>query len=265
MYKLLVLDFDDTLLNDSLDISEGNIQAIKRAIELGVNVVFNSGRSNDSMVKYINKLKLFKDHEYFASFNGARIDTVGGENIYLKNIAGPILKKLIDYGHKFDLDTQFYDDGMIVEKETTIIRNYVKHTNIAFRIMPNIFDIEKSTKVLFNSPDIDKLNALKQLIELELKGQVNVFFSKPTYLEVLHIEANKGLVVKFLAEKLDIKQDEIIAVGDSFNDIFMIEYAGLGVAVRNARDEVKKTADYITQGTNNEDAIKEVIEKFIIG
>jgi len=264
MYKLLVLDFDDTLLNDSLEISEGNLHAIKNAIDLGLTVVFNSGRSNDSMNKFIEKLELFKDHEYYASFNGARIDTVGGENIYLKNIAGPILRKLIDYGHEFELDTQFYDEGMIVEKETTIIQNYVKHTNIDFRIMPNIYDIEKSTKVLFNSPDIDKLNRLKQLIEFELKGQVNVFFSKPTYLEVLHIEANKGLVVKYLAERLNIKREEIIAVGDSFNDIFMIEYAGLGVAVKNAREEVKKIADYITSGTNNEDAIKEVIEKFVI-
>lgn len=264
MYKLLVVDFDDTLLNDDLEIGEGNLKAIKQAMEKGVYVVFNSGRSNDSMLKFINRLNIHDDHEYFASFNGARIDTVGGENIFLKNISGSLLHRLIDLGHEYNLDTQFYENGMVVEKATDITYNYCKLTNIDFRVMSNIKELVQSTKVLFNSPDIDKLNQLKKVIETELGDQLNVFFSKPTYLEVLHKEANKGLVVKFLAERLNIKQEEIIAVGDSFNDIYMIEYAGLGVAVKNARDAVKEVADYVTETTNNEDAIKEVIDKFIL-
>lgn len=264
MYKLLVLDFDDTLLDDHLNITEGNLKSIVAAMEKGVYVVFNSGRSNDSMIKFIERLNIHSDHEYFASFNGARIDTVGGENIFLKNITNPVLTKLIDYGHDFDIDVQLYDDGMVVEKETDITHTYVKLTNIDFRVMPNIYDLKQSTKVLFNSPDISKLNELKKRIEIELEGSVNVFFSKPTYLEVLNIEANKGVVVKYLAELLHIAQSEIIAVGDSFNDIYMIEYAGLGIAVQNAREEVKKVANYVTQRTNNEDAIKEVIDKFIL-
>lgn len=264
MYKLLVLDFDDTLLNDDLEISAGNLEAINRAMEKGVYVVFNSGRSNDSMIKYINNLGIHDEHEYFASFNGARIDTVGGENIFLRNISGNLLSRLIELGHEFNIDTQLYDEGMVVEKVTDITYQYCKLTNIDFRVVPNIETIKQSTKVLFNSPNIDQLNKLKLIIETELGNQVNVFFSKPTYLEVLHKEANKGLVVKFLAERLNIKQEEVIAVGDSFNDIYMIEYAGLGVAVKNARDAVKSVANYITSTTNNEDAIKEVIEKFIL-
>jgi Cof subfamily protein (haloacid dehalogenase superfamily) len=264
MYKLLVLDFDDTLLDDNLTVSPGNLNAIVAAMEKGVYVVFNSGRSNDSMIKFIERLNIHDDHEYFASFNGARLDTVGGENIFLKCIEGPILKKLIDYGNEYDLVVQFYDNGMVVEKDSETVQTYVKLTNIDYRIMSNIYDLKQSVKVLFNSQDIEKLNRLKARIETELEGQVNVFFSKPTYLEVLNIEANKGLVVKYLAEILNIKQEEIIAVGDSFNDIYMIEYAGLGVAVKNAKEDVKKFADYITKTTNNEDAIKEVIEKFIL-
>lgn len=264
MYKLLVLDFDDTLLNDDLEITKGNLDAINKAMAKGVYVVFNSGRSNDSMLKYINTLGIHDDHEYFASFNGARIDTVGGENIFLRNITGDLLRRLIDLGHEFNIDTQLYDDGMVVEKVTEITHQYCRLTNIDFRVMPNIEAIQQSTKVLFNSPNIDQLNQLKVIIETELGDCLNVFFSKPTYLEVLHKEANKGLVVKFLAERLNIKQEEIIAVGDSYNDIYMIEYAGLGVAVKNARDAVKSVADYITTTTNNEDAIKEVIDKFIL-
>lgn len=265
MYKLLVLDFDDTLLTDELRVSQEDIDAIIAAKEKGVYVLFCSGRSNDSMRIHINEMNIHDDHEFFVSFNGARIDTMEGDNIFVKSVQGPVLNDLIDLGKEFDVTTQLYHHGkLIVEKETRLSRKYQGLTNMDHEVMPNIKELPYSTKVLFNCDDIPKLEKMQKIIMSKYSDVVNAFFSKPTYLEILNPEANKGSAVKYMAEKLGIDQKEVIAVGDSYNDLFMIEYAGLGVVVQNGREDIKEKADYITKSTNNESAVAEVINKFIL-
>ncbi len=265
MYKMIVLDFDDTLLSDDLTISKENIEAIKRAKELGVFIMFSSGRSDDSMMQIIEQIDTHEGHEYFTSFNGARIDTINGDNIYLKPISKEIMCELIDFGHKFDVTTQlYYDRYLIVEKENDYSKAYQEQTNMNVKAITDIKSLPYSTKVLFHNNDADKLEVMRKILIKKFKDRVNIFYSKPMYLEVLNKEVNKGLSAKYMAEQLGIKQDEVIAIGDGFNDVSMIEYAGLGVAVFNSSQEVKDTADYVTKSTNNESAVAEVIEKFII-
>jgi len=265
MYKLLVLDFDDTLLTDDLKISKENIEAIKKAKEKGVHILFCSGRSDDSMKRFIDMIDIHDEDEYFVSFNGARIDTISGENIYFKTVENSILTKLIDLGNEYDVTTQLYHNNMlIVEKISEQALLYQGFTNMKLIVDPNVKKLEYTLKVLFNSWEADKLNKMQKIINDNYSDTVSAFFSKPNYLEVLHKEANKGLAVKYMTEKLGLKQEEVIAVGDSYNDLFMIEYAGLGIVVSNGREEVKEKADYITKATNNEHAVAEVINKFIL-
>ncbi len=266
MYKMLVLDFDDTLLKDDLSISPENIEAIKKAKEQGVVVLFCSGRSDESMFQYIEQLDMHDEDEYFISYNGAKIDRIDRQNIFHKRIEQPLLKELVKMGKDNEVTVQLYNGKkMIVEEINEAVKLYTDLTKSEPLVSQDLENLEYSTKVLFNSQDRECLEAMQRKI-IEVYGQdVNVFFSKPNYLEVLHKEANKGLGVKYLAQKLGIKQEEIIAVGDSFNDIFMIEYAGLGVAVANGREEVKAKANYITEHDNNHHAVREVVEKFILG
>jgi len=265
MYKLLVLDFDDTLLTDELTISQENIDAIIAAKEKGVYILFCSGRSNDSMRKYIDIMNIYDDHDFFISYNGSRIDTMDGKNIFLKSLQGQVLNELIDLGEEFDVTTQlYYDSKLVIKKETRLSRKYQKLTHMEHLVMPNIKELPYSIKVLYNCDEIPKLKKMQDIIIGKYNEDVNVFFSKPTYLEVLNPEANKGLAVKYMTEKLGFKQENVIAVGDSYNDIYMIEYAGLGVVVKNGRDGVKEKANYITKATNNENAVAEVINKFIL-
>jgi Cof subfamily protein (haloacid dehalogenase superfamily) len=95
------------------------------------------------------------------------------------------------------------------------------------------------------------------------KGRLEVVVSKSNYLEFTNIEATKGNALKFLAVKHGIKREEIIAIGDSYNDIHMLKYAGLGVAMGNASEVVKSQADYITY-TNNDDGVAHAVERFIM-
>jgi Cof subfamily protein (haloacid dehalogenase superfamily) len=93
---------------------------------------------------------------------------------------------------------------------------------------------------------------------------MQIVVSKPSYLEFTHIDATKGRAVEKLSSILGIKQDEIICIGDSYNDISMIQYAALGVAMANSPQAVKEKADYISK-TNDEDGVAAVINKFILG
>jgi len=124
--------------------------------------------------------------------------------------------------------------------------------------------LDYSLKALFNSTDTELLESIRIKLEEKYKTELTAFYSKPYYLEVLNINGNKGLAIKHLAEHYGLDASEIIAVGDSFNDIYMIEYAGLGVAVENARQPIKDVADYVTIADHNNSAVAEVINKFIL-
>lgn len=108
--------------------------------------------------------------------------------------------------------------------------------------------------------DISKIESIKK--ELESLGELEVIDSSKGGLDLTLKNISKGTAVKYLAHHYNIKQDEIIAIGDSDNDIAMIEFAGLGAAMGNARESVKSKANYITS-TNDQDGVAEVINKFV--
>jgi len=116
-------------------------------------------------------------------------------------------------------------------------------------------------KVMFiDEPEI--LSAAIKKIPQEFYQKYTVVKSAPYFLEFLHIKANKGLGVKKLAEKLNIKKEEVICIGDAGNDTHMVEYAGLGVAMGNAVQELKDIADFVTL-SNEEHGVAHVIDRFI--
>lgn len=265
MKKMLVCDLDDTLLSDDLTISMNNVQAIKEAKDQGVVIMFCSGRSDDSMMQFIEAMDIHEDDEYFISFNGARIDTVNGDNVFIKPIKGDLMKDLIDIGYEFDITTQlYYDQHLVVEQEDDYSRIYQERTNMNVRVVKEIKDLPYTMKVLYHNNDRTLLAKIKKTVEERYGESVNCFYSKKFYLEVLHKDVNKGLTVKWMADHLGVVQENVIVVGDGFNDVSMIEYAGIGCAVANAPDGVKEIADFITDNDNNHDAVAEVIYKFAL-
>lgn len=264
-YRMVSIDMDDTLLRDNLTISEENIRALQEANNRGVIITICSGRASKSIKNLVKDIGILSTDDYFISYNGAVIEDFRGNNIFYKPIQGDILKDLIHIGRDFGVDVQLYSkEDIIVEKYTPRVQCYEKTNKYAVTITNDLTTYDESIKVLFNYNDIDKLEKLQSYIKQFHNDKVNVFFSKPTYLEVLNKNANKGVALEHLANHLDVHKNEIIAVGDSFNDIYMIEYAGMGIAMNNARNEIKNIANYVTNYTNNEDGIAEVINKFIL-
>lgn len=261
-YKLLALDMDDTLLSEDLSISAKNIEAIRAIEASGVKIILCSGRPYESMVKYLDVLDIHSQEDYIVSFNGALINRISGEEVFSGIIEGPILHELIDIGRENNISVQLYNTELTIENYNERAKHYEFLTKMKATLIDDLKSVPRSVKVLYNHVAGDDLEALRlKLVDL-YSDQCNIFYSKPNYIEVLNKLSSKGLAVEFLANKLGIERDEVVVMGDGFNDVSMISYAGLGVAVANAPDGVKEHANYVTTATHNEDAVWEVYEKF---
>lgn len=262
-YKLLVLDLDDTLLSQDLTISTDNIEAIRAAKEKGLHVVLCSGRPKKSMLKYADILDIHDAEDYIVSYNGAIINQFDGTEVLYKPIEGQVLHRLIDIGRQAGIDVQLYSEDLTVEKYTDRTKHYESLTGFPATLVEDLKNVTSSIKVLYNHIEGSKLENLRLKLVEEFDDRFNIFYSKPFYIEVLNKAVSKGLAVKYLSELLYISRDEVIAVGDGFNDVSMLEYAGMGIAVKNAPEGVKAVADYVTKRDHNSSAIREVYDRFI--
>lgn len=267
-YKLLLTDLDATLLNDNKEISYQNKIAIDKALKSGIKTVICSGRSYMSLDKFVKQLSLDRQGNYGICYNGAIIYETLNNNILVEhNLKKEYALEVINECKKFDTDIIVYmDEKLIIEKYTEQIKSYCETSGITPLIVDNFNDIiiNDVSKVLLKSEN-ENLNIIFEHLKLNgFNNKLNMFFSSPVLFEFTDNNVDKGTGLCELAKILNIDKSEVIAVGDQYNDISMIEEAGLGIAVANAVSEAKKAADYITIRNNNESALEEVIEKFIL-
>lgn len=266
MYKLIALDMDGTLLNEEKQISPANYEAIQQAREYGVKVVLASGRPLVGFKKYLEELNLVSADDYAVAFNGALVQSAEGNEIVSKTTL-----TLEDYKYLYELSKELKvnihaltDNSVIAPKDNEYTRLESEMNNIPCNIIA-VEEVACDTtivKVMF----IDEPDLIEEIIKKIPEAVANnytIVRSAPFFLEFLHKSVNKGTGVAALARKLNIKQEEVICIGDAGNDIHMIKYAGLGVAMGNAFPEVKKIANFITK-TNDEDGVAHIINKFIL-
>lgn len=266
MYKLIAIDMDGTLLNEEKKISQANYEAIQQATKNGVKIVLASGRPLVGFKKYLKELNLISENNYAVAFNGAFVQSTEGTKIISKTTL-----TLEDYKSLYKLSLELEvnihaltENSVISPKDNEYTRQEAHWNGIKSKIGP-VEDVDSNTtivKVMF----VDKSDIIDEAITkipAEISSKYTVVRSAPFYLEFLPKSVNKGAGVSALAEELNIKQEEVICIGDAGNDIHMIKYAGLGVAMGNASPEVKRASDFITK-TNEEDGVAFIIDKFII-
>lgn len=266
MYKLIAVDMDGTLLKEDKSVSEATKRAIERAKKKGVKVVITSGRPIAGLTRYLKELNLAGDDDYVISFNGCLIQKAKTREILYKSIL-----KGSDLSYLYKISKQLQVNIHAFSKLQCITPKNSKYTEVEVGIndIPiNIVDFstikpdEDIEKVMMvDGPEILD-EAIKKLPK-EVYDRYTVVKSAPYFLEFLNKNSNKGEGVKALAKYLGIDQREVICIGDEENDLHMIKFAGLGVAMGNAIEEVKRAADYITS-TNEENGVAEIIEKFIL-
>lgn len=260
---MLVLDMDDTLLTDDHKISKENIAMLFKAQELGVYVILASGRPTPAMVSYAKELQL--DNSYMISYNGAVItDLKEDKVIFEQTLTQEQIHELYDYSLKSNTHIITYVDGKIVsETDCEYIEIEKNITGLVHNKVVSFKEEVQSSAVkciLLEEPSY-----LKE-VEKDLKAampHLSVSMSKPFFLEVAQSGIDKAASIKILAEKLDIHQSEIIAVGNAGNDLSMIEYAGLGVWVDNVDPELRDKGDVVVASNNNH-GVAEVVRRFIL-
>lgn len=265
MYKLMAVDMDGTLLREDKTISPKTKEAINKATQKGVKVVLASGRPIEGLERYLEELNLVSEEDYVMSFNGGVIQNVKTKAVISKNVlTGKDLKRLYAIAQDLHINIHaFTKQGCITPKmnEYSEVEGRINQIPVHVVDFNTVADDEDVIKVMMVDPEPILEEAIKKLPKA-LYEQYHIVRSAPFFLEFLNPAAGKGTGVKALANHLGILQEEIICIGDAGNDLDMIEYAGLGVAMGNAFEEVKAIADYVTYD-NESDGIAHVIEKFI--
>ncbi|KXI21333.1 sugar-phosphatase [Photobacterium sanguinicancri] len=267
MYKLVALDMDGTLLNSNGEISPRTQDAIAKARSMGVHVVLASGRPLEGMTKALADLSMTSDDDYVLSYNASMVQRVASQAVIRSQILkGSDAKNIASLSRDLGVHVHAFSRrfGLITPENNDFTRheaeiNGLTITELDFVELDNNEDIMKV--MMIDEPE--RLSAAIAQLPSMLHEQYTIVQSAPFFLEFLNPKSNKGAGVGMLAEHLGIDASEVICMGDAGNDKHMLEYAGLGVAMANATDDIKAIADHITD-SNNDDGVAKVIEAFIL-
>lgn len=266
-YKLLVLDLDGTLTNNKKEITENTRNTLIEAQEKGVKIVLASGRPIYGIVPIAEKLELKKYGGYILSYNGGEIiNWQTGEMMYENVLPDDILP----YLYQCAKDNNF---AIVTYKDKYVITEHPDDEYVLKEAILNVMDTQKVNHFLeaidFPVPkclivgEAERLAVLEKQMYESLKDKMGVYRSEPYFLELVPKGIDKAQSLSVLVQKIGYTREEMIAIGDGFNDKSMIEYAGLGVAMANAQEVVKQAADYITL-SNEEDGVADVVKKFML-
>ncbi len=266
MYKIIFLDIDGTLVNNSKKITPAVLDSVIKAQEHGIIIAVASGRPDKGIYKVANELRLAEYGGYILSFNGGKIKNYKTGEIISENTL-PL--NAVDIAYKFSkkngIELITYDGDTIISEtpDNKYLLIEARINNLDIEVVPCITDrIKNHVPKCLLLGDGDKLEKLEPILRAEIGDTANVFRSEPYFLEVVPNGIDKAKSIETLINALGIKQEEVIAMGDGFNDVSMVKYAGLGVAMENGCDAIKKIADIIAPSNEN-NGVSAIIEKYI--
>ena len=263
MYKLVAIDLDDTLLNDDRQITEATKQALAAAVEHGAVITLATGRMYASAKAVARELEL---NVPLITYQGALVkNALDGKVLYERSVPEHVALQILEYCLAHGLHLQGYvEDQLYVREDNEKTLAYTQLSKIPYIVEPDFTKIIRKPQakmLIIDEPQ--KLDKVADEFKSMFGDSAHITKSKPNFLEIMHPEGTKGSALRFLAEHFGCAIEDTIAIGDSWNDHDMIETAGLGVAMGNAVEPLKAVANYITS-SNNEDGVKQVIDRFIL-
>lgn len=269
MYRLIACDLDETLLSEDRKVCARNREAILKARELGVRFVPATGRGYPSVSGTLTELGVLdQEGEYVISYNGGAItENKGNKLLHFAGISFETAKALFERGLPYDVCIHVYTKDTVYvyrlwQKEKDYIAGRMEVTEF-FEPSIDFLKGQDIVKVLYVNTDYGYLRQIEEDLK-DITGDLDVSYSSNRYIEFNKKGVNKGSGLLTLAKLLGIKQEETIAIGDNFNDLSMILAAGLGVGVQNTAKDMKPLCAVLTKATNEEGAVAEVIEKYIL-
>ena len=267
-YKIIVLDLDGTLTNRDKIITPRTRDALMEAQKAGNIVVLASGRPTPGVEPLARELEMDRFGSYILSYNGGMITNCKtGETVFSSLLPLEANGKIIGLAKEHRVDILTYEGEEIITNNEEC-PYAVKESNINHLPLRQVEDMKGY--VSFPVPkflmldDGDYLVTVEPRVKAAMGRDFSVYRSEPFFLEVMPKGIDKAQSLGRLLERIGMKREEMIACGDGYNDLTMIQYAGLGVAMENAVLPVRNAADYIT-ASNNEDGVGLVVEKFMLG
>ncbi|MGB7520024.1 MAG: Cof-type HAD-IIB family hydrolase [Spirulinaceae cyanobacterium] len=268
--RLLILDIDGTIAGESNQVRDAVIKAVEKVQKEGIMVALATGRMYCSALRFYktigSKLPLI-------AYNGAWIQNPQtGKLLRHLPLPSEVAEELLDYleQQKFAslLGIHFYiQDKLYVQEITQRTKNYAARSGVQPTQVEDLHQVISSlpTKVLTLSDDVEKIKQLTQSLQEHYENsKVYITQSTPTFVEATSMTANKGNAVRYLTEEvLGLKAENVMAIGDNFNDWEMLKYAQIGVAMGDGPEEVQKLAQWVAPGVE-EDGVVAAIEKFLL-
>jgi Cof subfamily protein (haloacid dehalogenase superfamily) len=262
-YQLIALDVDGTLLNDHYELTDRTKQIIRQAHDAGCRIVLCTGRGPASTIPILQELGL---EGIVVTHNGAAtVYTDANEKKLLHQYSFSVneIQPMLDYVHRehihFDVSSPF---DMYIER----MGEYEEMMYKKFLIDPKLVEDVTSLTVplvkftLFSQPDVlDRVE--REWADQQLFGHLRMIRSGDLFIDVMHASANKGNALKELAAQWQIDAKDVMAIGNYYNDLEMIQFAGLGLAVANSPEGVKAAADAVVP-SNNEEGVYEAILRY---
>lgn len=266
MYRILALDLDGTLTNSKKEITPHTLDVLIQAQQKGLKLIIASGRPMAGIMPLAEQLHMKEYGGYILAFNGGLIvDCATGETISQKLLDTSVYKHLYELGNTKDFKILSYLEDCIAceDIENEYVRYAARLNKMKLRKLNSFLD-----EINFPEPKCLIVGHEKQLAVLEkvladyYKNKMSIYRSEPFFLEILPFGIDKAKRLDFLLNYLGIRREELMVCGDGYNDLSMIKFAGLGVAMSNAQDVVKEAANYITL-SNEEDGVAVAVKRFI--
>jgi hypothetical protein len=194
-------------------------------------------------------------------------NTLSGEVLYFKPVPRKPAIEVLKYFKSAGVHCHsYYNDQLVMESLSAEGKFYSQLAGVEIVLVDDLIarlDTEDAMKIMAISHDEKQLLDMERNLKLNYGDNLHITRSKPYFLEVMHVQANKAKALEVVARHYGIHRQEVMAIGDSYNDLEMIEWAGLGVAMGNAFEPVKEAADFVTT-SNEEEGVAEALRRFVL-
>lgn len=264
-YKLIAFDVDDTLLNTEKIITPKTKEALLNAQRSGIKLCVASGRLPYGVRPYALELNVLENGGYYFGFNGGAVINSKGELIGTTYLDSKYIEPVYDVLRPTNITAMVHKGDIIyadrkVNKYTHIESDVIGLPLNKVEDIAEFVDWKLHKILLCGEPE--ELKEVEKTLISRFGNEVDIYFSAPWFLEVMPKGVNKGIGVEIICRDMDISLGEVIAFGDSYNDISMLSAAGLGVAMGNADEKVKESANYVTD-TCDRDGIAKALSRFL--
>ena len=266
-YKLIALDIDGTLTNSRNEITPRTRYALLEAQAQGKRIIIASGRHPIGVYPIAQDLRLEDYGGYIMSFNGGKIiECSTGRTIVTKLFPREYLPDIISVLQDSNITVITWDDKRIFannkRNDYTDIEQEVLKTEMVV-VDDFVSEVKFEVNKILLAGEPDELDEYQEILTKRYDGLLEIYKSAPYFLELMPFGVSKGSMLPLLLEQLGVNRDELIAFGDNYNDMTMIGYAGMGVAMANGEPEIRKIANYVC-ASNDDDGIAEALHKFVL-